>query len=328
MPILIATSQPHLLAGFHADRPDPSIPEIVHLGEQWASRRLFIPRHTHPVWEFYLQISGVSRWEAQGHTYTLMPGGFFAAPPGLPHQMHDRPQGKHHFFFAALDLAPVLARLPALAPGWDPPSVRFQEEGGALLPPFRQLVREVSLALPHRTAGLRLALDALVLEASRLCVPAAGPTPAAPLAGRHPAVRRAKELLDHQPGQAWRLADLSQMAGVSAHHLVECFTREVGVSPRRYLLGVRIRSAQEMLAGSDLPITEVALELGFSSSQHFAATFKRLTGESAQEYRGRHQQRLRHIGGQTDGGAVFGKQVGGDLLHEVAVGDGQNGDVI
>lgn len=277
------TQPPNLLAGFHADLPDPSVPELAHLGEQWATRRLLVFRHSHPTWEFYLQISGVSGWDADGRTYTLTPGGFFAVPPGLPHQMHDRPQDKHHFFFAALDLTPVLERLPALVPQWSPPSVQFQAEGGALLPPFRQLVREVSLALPHRTAGLRLAVDALVLEASRLCAPTR--LPAAPLVGLHPAVRRAKELLDHQPGQAWRLADLAQRAGVSGHHLVECFTREVGVSPHRYLLGVRCRLAQEMLTGSDLPVTELALELGFSSSQHFAATFKRLTGETALRYR-------------------------------------------
>ena len=126
-------------------------------------------------------------------------------------------------------------------------------------------------------------MDALVLEASRLCAPPASP-PAPPLC-LHPSVRRAKELLEHRPGQPWRLADLAQMAGISAHHLVECFTKEVGVSPHRYLLGVRVRLAQEMLSGSDLSITEIALELGFSSGQHLAATFERLSGETAQSYR-------------------------------------------
>lgn len=62
--------------------------------------------------------------------------------------------------------------------------MQFQAKGGAL---------------PHLTTGLRPAVDALVLEASRLCLAA---LPAAPCAGQHPAVRRAKELLEHQPGLA------------------------------------------------------------------------------------------------------------------------------
>ena len=275
---------PDVLAGFHADRPDADVPELVHIGEQWASRRLFIPSHSHAVWEFYLQISGESRWDAPGATYTLTPGAFFAAPPYVPHRMHERPDDKHHFFFAAIDLPAVCARLPALAPAWHQGGSIFRPRGETLTAPFRQLIREVSLALPHQTAGIRLALDALVLEAARLAeTPAPGETHSLTL--RHPAVLRAKELLDHQPERPWRLPDLAHLAGVSAHHLVECFTREVGVSPHRYLLAVRVRLAQEMLTGSDIAVTDLALELGFSSSQHFAATFKRLTGETAQGYR-------------------------------------------
>lgn len=279
---------PELLAGFHADLPDADVPELVHIGEQWASRRLFVTNHSHTVWEFYFQISGECRWDAPGQTCTLSPGGFFAAPPHLPHQMHDRPDDKHHFFFAALDLPVVFARLPALAMLWQRETIVFLPHSETLQTPFRQLIREVSLTLPHRALGLRLALDALVLEASRL-LEASGTITDTPhsLTLRHPAVRLAKELLDHQPGRDWRLADLARMAGLSAHHLVECFTREVGVSPRRYLLSVRVRLAQEMLVGSDIAVTDLALELGFSSSQHFAATFKRLTGETAQGYRGR-----------------------------------------
>ncbi len=274
---------PHLLAGFHAERPELSVPALAHAGEQWASQRLFVSRHSHTVWEFYLQISGVSRWDAGGETYTLTPGCFFAAPPGLPHQMHERPADKHHFFYAALDLAPSLRRVDWPDSAWDPAQAVFRPGGAPLLPAFRQLIREVSLALPGRAAGLTLAMDALVLEASRLCAPPPA-LPAPPLA-LHPSVRRAKDLLDHQPGRPWRLADLAQMAGLSAHHLVECFSKEIGVSPHRYLLGVRVRQAQEMLTGSDLSVTEIALELGFSSGQHFAAVFKRLTGETAQRFR-------------------------------------------
>ena len=276
------TQPPNLLAGFHAERPEPSVPELVHAGEQWASQRLLISRHSHTVWEFYLQISGISRWDAE-EMYTLTPGCFFAAPPSLSHQMHERSHDKHHFFYAALDLAPSLLRLELPAGLWNPARVYFQTGGEALLPPFRQLIRDISLALPYRAAGLRLAIDALVLEASRLCAPPLLP-PAPPLS-LHPSVRRAKELLDHQAARPWSLADLAQMAGISPHHLVECFTKEVGVSPHRYLLGVRVRLAQEMLSGSDLPVTEIALELGFSSGQHFAATFKRLTGGTAHAYR-------------------------------------------
>ena len=184
-----------------------------------------------------------------------------------------------------IPLAPSLNRLSAPQPFWPEDKIVFLTSAETLLVPFRHLIREVSLSLPHRAAGIRLALDALVLEALRLH--GSKMTPELSLALRHPAVRLAKELLDYQPTRPWRLADLSRLTGVSAHHLVECFTHGVGISPRQYLLSVRIQTAREMLTGSDIAITDLALELGSSSSQHFAATFKRLTGETAVGYRRR-----------------------------------------
>ncbi len=286
MPETYYSRPPNLLAGFHAELPDPDVPELLQTGEQWASRRLQIPLHSHTVWEFYLQISGVSCWDGPERAYTLEPGCFFAAPPEMLHRMHEQPDDKHHFFYAAFDVAPSLARLAAPLPFWPEDRIVFLPSAETLSAPFRQLIREVSLTLPHRAAGIRLALDALLLEALRLHGSGPEIRPSS-LTLRHPAVRLAKELLDHQPTRAWRLADLSRLAGISAHHLVECFTREVGVSPRQYLLSVRVQTAREMLSGTDIAVTDLALELGFSSSQHFAATFKRLTGETAVGYRGR-----------------------------------------
>lgn len=267
MPRTCYSRPPELLAGFHAELPEPAVPELCHIGEQWASRRLFIPTHSHTVWEFYLQITGESRWDGLGLSYTLTPGCFFAAPPGVPHQMHDRPRDKHHFFFAAIDLAVVLSRLPPTLPPWREDEIVFLPRKETLLAPFRQLIREVSLTLPYRAEGIRLALDSLVLEASRGWK-ASGEKQRGEhsLTLRHPAVLHAKELLDHQPQGAWSLEDLAHRTGISAHHLVECFTREVGISPRQYLLTVRVQMAREMLDGSDITVTDLAMELGFSSS--------------------------------------------------------------
>lgn len=281
---LVETSlPPSLLAGFHADVHDPSLSEIHHIGEQWAPRRFSIKVHSHLFWEFYLQISGETRWDVAGGTYDLCPGGLLAVPPHTVHHMHDNPRDRHHFFFVGIQLETVLERLGVTSAVWRDKSIVFVRNAEPLLPPFRHLVREVSLDLPHRSTGMRLALDSLVLESTRLA--ADDPPNLMSHTLRHPAVRRAKELLDHKPSLAWKLSDLAQMCDISSHHLVECFSRDVGVSPRQYLLSVRIDRAKEMLEVSDITITDIGLELGFSSSQHFAAVFKKIAGETAQGYR-------------------------------------------
>ncbi|HLL89846.1 MAG TPA: hypothetical protein VK324_11120, partial [Tepidisphaeraceae bacterium] len=76
----------NLLAGYHAERPDPGVPELTHAGEQWAPSEYLIPDHAHEFWEFYLQLDGGSGWESwedrrRPWRYRLTPGHFFAAAP-------------------------------------------------------------------------------------------------------------------------------------------------------------------------------------------------------------------------------------------------------
>src|SRR4028118_1098536 len=103
--------RPHgLLAGFMATAPESAVGELVHIGEQWAPSTFFIPDHAHAVWEFYMQLGGETRWDADGEIYALKAGDFFAVAPHVPHQMHERAKGRHHFFFAAIDLNAVFSR--------------------------------------------------------------------------------------------------------------------------------------------------------------------------------------------------------------------------
>jgi AraC family transcriptional regulator len=68
---------------------------------------------------------------------------------------------------------------------------------------------------------------------------------------------------------------------------VEVFRRGVGVPPHQYLLARRVERAREPLAQTDLPVADVALEVGFASGQHFARVFRRLEGCSPREHRRR-----------------------------------------
>lgn len=273
-----------ILAGFHFHKPEPAVTELIFCGEYWAMPEWFIGEHEHEVWELYFQLDGVSEWAGPNQTYRLQPGSFLAVAPNVRHRMSKPARQKHHFFYAAIDLAAVFRRNPSLRDLWRGHTLVYRPNVESVAAPFRQLVREVTLAQSHRPAGLRLALDALVLEATRALTTAGGRS----FVGAHPAVVRVKELLDHQCQRAWRLADLARVAGLSPTHLAELFTRDVGLPPRQYLLQVRIERAKQYLPQKTIPITTLALELGFSSSQHFAAVFRRLTGTTPREYARRH----------------------------------------
>ena len=276
MPLIRPTG---LRAGFHADVRDP-VSGLIHAGEQWVPEHFLIEPHTHPVWEIYLQMHGVTRWVAGDETYLLQPGHLFAVPPKLEHHLAGR-SGNHHFYFAAIDLGPVVRRRPGLAAAW-PPNVVHRENSGDLSDAFAHLVRELTTRYEYADEGLGLAVDHLVLAVTRALTRTARPQLAV-----HPAVRTVRRLLDHDFHERWTLEELAARVGLAPSYLAGLFTEQFGQPPHRYLTERRVDRARQLLTTSDLPITAMAQTLGFSSSQHFARVFRQFTGTTPTAYRTR-----------------------------------------
>ncbi|HEY3333447.1 MAG TPA: AraC family transcriptional regulator [Capsulimonadaceae bacterium] len=277
-------NMPNLIAGFHGEAPDADVPELYRAGEEWLPGSQKLPPHNHDDWELYLQVDGRSEWEGNGQRFELSPGSLFLAPPGVDHALIGDQRERHHFVFAGFDTAPSLARMPELVDAWAKTEIVHLPGAGSLLAPFRMLLREVAIKQLHRSAGLRTALDAVIIEASRLLGPAGNSTVLTP---SHQAVARARYLIETEPHLPWKLTDLAQASGISASRLMELFAQEVGIPPRQLLLQVRVVRAKEMLETTDTPITTIALDLGFASSQHFALVFHRQTHETATAFRNR-----------------------------------------
>lgn len=78
---------------------------------------------------------------------------------------------------------------------------------------------------------------------------------------------------------------LARAAGMSVSRLQAVFTAATGLSPYAYLARQRLRRAQDLLIGSDLPVQAVAEQVGYRDPFHFSRTFKRLMGASPRAYR-------------------------------------------
>jgi AraC-like DNA-binding protein len=270
-----------LLSGFHAPEPDKSVPELIHAGEKWVSTDTLVPWRRHKKWEFYYQVDGTSFWRSCEHRYQVEAGDLLVTPPGITHARIDPSPSRHHFFYAQIDLDKVLKRIPQIGKIFDARAMIHQGNAEALLIPFRQLVREVAFNQPHRTQGLRLAVDCLVVEIARVLANIPGNT----FLSGHPSVHRARELMDHKPREHWSVPEIARLVGLSTSRLNELFREEFGMSPHQYLLRLRVDLAAQALGQTHQPITDIALDLGFSSSQHFAQAFRKHFGVNARNYR-------------------------------------------
>ena len=78
------------------------------------------------------------------------------------------------------------------------------------------------------------------------------------------------------------LAELCKMSEVTFRNL---FTNSMGITPIKYINGLKLEFAKELLATGEHSVTEVSALSGFHVECYFSRTFKRNTGLSPSEYK-------------------------------------------
>jgi transcriptional regulator GlxA family with amidase domain len=93
--------------------------------------------------------------------------------------------------------------------------------------------------------------------------------------------------IDAAPGGDLRLAALADRAGMSERHFARLFTRQVGLSPARYVERIRVEAARRRLEHDDATTSAVARDCGFGTAETLRRAFHRQLGVSPDDYRRR-----------------------------------------
>lgn len=97
--------------------------------------------------------------------------------------------------------------------------------------------------------------------------------------------RRVREYLEEHMGEEVTLEELASLTGLSSFHFARMFKLTTGLAPYQYQLSLRIERAKQLLIATDIPITTLAMNVGYQSSQAFARAFRRCVGTSPLQYR-------------------------------------------
>jgi len=103
------------------------------------------------------------------------------------------------------------------------------------------------------------------------------------------AMRRVREYVETHLSENTDLATLAAVAGLSMHHFARQFKQSARVTPHHYLTKKRVERAQEMLAQTDLSLSEIAYAAGFSDQSHLARHFRHMVGTTPREFRWSHR---------------------------------------
>ena len=98
---------------------------------------------------------------------------------------------------------------------------------------------------------------------------------------------RARDTMDRAFARPLDVPALARVAHVSPAHFSRQFRATFGETPHRYLQRRRVERAMELLRDTDLPVTEICLEVGFNSLGTFSRTFSAIVDESPSSYRER-----------------------------------------
>jgi AraC-like DNA-binding protein len=96
--------------------------------------------------------------------------------------------------------------------------------------------------------------------------------------------RGAKSILHEASGERLTLGAIAARLGVTPIYLTQAFKRSEGLPLYRYQTRLRLSRALAALPEQE-DITELALDLGFSSHSHFTATFRAALGVTPSDYR-------------------------------------------
>src|SRR3954449_5562299 len=96
---------------------------------------------------------------------------------------------------------------------------------------------------------------------------------------------RARDAMDRSYARPLDVAALAKIAMSSEAHFIRTFKQTFGETPHRYLQRRRLERAMALLRETDRPVTEICLEVGFSSLGTFSQTFSRVLGMSPSAYR-------------------------------------------
>ncbi len=82
-----------------------------------------------------------------------------------------------------------------------------------------------------------------------------------------------------------KISELAEKQNISPRYLNKLFQQELSVSPKEYILNLKMRAAEDLLLHTDMKLYTIALSLGFENQYYFSRIFKKYFGKSPSSFR-------------------------------------------
>ncbi len=293
-PYLVLDSQVNA-DGVHVWPFNPKFP--IDIVQHSLSGRQPFRMNRHDYFEIAFLYSGELVWQIQDQYVTQGKGDLFVMGTPKYHRVTERSSA--HVGVESLFFHPSLFRLQGghedseyLAPFQihDPAFAHVLSRNEDVTIEVRGLMERIRREWPPQGDRAQLSVKTFVKMIMVLLLNhyGLGLRRAAPFDRRQQALQRFKPLfsfLDRNSRDPITPADAASVVNMSPSHFRRAFKQVTGQPFVLYLNQFRVARAQQLLATTDRPISEIGLDVGFCDQSYFGLIFRRITQMTPRQYR-------------------------------------------
>lgn len=251
--------------------------------------------HYHPEFELHLIQASAGEMMIGDYVGAFEAGSLVLTGSGVPHnwvsriQPGERVPNRDMLIQFSPDFAEKVA---GLCPEFDAVGELFEdakrgiEFSGATAEAGRRLLRSIGAARGAQRLLMFLELMTVLARnpAERRTLSRAAPSPGQQTRSSEKIETAISYILEHS-AQPIRLTQLSALCGMEATAFSRFFKKQTGHTFARYVNCMRVHAACNLLANSDMPITDICFEVGFNNIANFNRQFVKICGRSPSAYR-------------------------------------------
>lgn len=229
----------------------------------------------------YYILEGEGEVLLDGAVYHPKPGQLCLLPAGRTVELRCTGENRYYKYWCHFRAEAHHIRLFDLL---DAPVLLNVEKDGALISRFSEMVQAYGQPGPEsilRARGALLEILSIYLSLAQeqgLLHLAAQSAPAGKLE------QLSTYIEEHLSGEI-TLEGLARQMHFHPNYFSAFFKKHYGVSPLKYVSGLRLQRAKQLLRDTSLPVAEVAARTGFHDLFHFSRRFKEQTGYSPSDFR-------------------------------------------